>query len=102
MLFFNKKIILKYHAKVRMRERILSENATEKDLRNQVLKDFQVKSIRRKTPKDQEGNFKVWVHGARLYACRETDKCIYVKTVIQMLPEDEERIKDEIDRIILD
>ena len=97
MIFFTKKIIITQHAKNRYMERVAKKKLSNKVLRQSILNDFQVKAIRKKTPKKEDGEFKLWVHGARLYACIETEKTIVVKTVIQMLPEDEKRIKEEIE-----
>lgn len=97
MLFFPKKIIVTKHAKNRYLERVAKSKLPERQIRQEILNDFQIKSVRKKTPKDENGQFKLWVHGARLYACIETEKTIVVKTVIQMLPEDEKRIKEEIE-----
>lgn len=102
MLFFTKKIVVLKHAKDRMRERVLGEKASDKAIRDKVLSDFQVKNIRKKTPKGENGDFKVWVHGSRLYVCQEKENTIFVITVIQMLPQDEERIIREINSINLD
>lgn len=97
MLFFSKKIIVTRHAKNRYLERVAKGKLSDRQVRQEILNDFQIKSVRKKTPKGKDGQFKLWVHGARLYACIETEKTIVVKTVIQMLPEDEKRIKEEIE-----
>lgn len=97
MLFFTKNIIVTQHAKRRYIERVSKISLSSRKVREMILKDFQVKSVRRKTPKAENGEFKLWVHGSRLYVCIEKEKTIIVKTVIQMLPEDEKRIKEEIE-----
>lgn len=94
MLLFTKRIYITKHAKERYKERV--ENVSFPQVRKGVLKDFSVKRVRRKTPKNEKGEFKVWCHGSRLYSCVETEKTIVVKTVIQMLPRDEEKILREI------
>lgn len=97
MLLFTKKIIITQHAKKRYIERISKNPIKTKQIRQEILHDFQIKNIRKKTPKDENGEFKIWVFGSRLYVCNETEKTIIVKTVIQMLPEDEKRIIKEIE-----
>lgn len=94
MLLFTKKIIISAHAKNRYRERI--KDVPFSEIRKGILQDFSVSRVRRKTPKNEKNEFKVWCHGSRLYSCVETEKTIVVKTVIQMLPKDEEKIKKEI------
>lgn len=94
MLLFTKKIYITKHAKERYQERV--ENVSFHQVRKGILKDFSVNRIRRKTPKNEQGEFKIWCHGSRLYSCVETEKTIVVKTVIQMLPKDEEKIIKEI------
>lgn len=100
MLFFPKKIIVTKHAKNRYLERVAKGKLSDRQIRQEILNDFQIKSVRKKTPKDENGQFKLWVHGSRLYVCIETDKTIVVKTVIQMLPQDEQRIIKEIEGMI--
>lgn len=97
MLLFTKKVIITQHAKERYLERVAKEQMNNRQVRSAILNDFQIKNVRKKTPKNEENEFKLWVFGSRLYICNETDKTIVVKTVIQMLPEDEKRIIKEIE-----
>lgn len=97
MLLFTKKVIISQHAKERYLERVAKKPMNNRQVRSAILNDFQIKNVRKKTPKNEQNEFKLWVFGSRLYVCNETDKTIVVKTVIQMLPEDEKRIIKEIE-----
>lgn len=99
MLLFSKRIIITKHAKKRYIERIARHEMNERELRKAILSDFQIKKVRRKTRKKEDGSFSLWCFGAREYACIEKSKTIIIKTVIQKMPKDEKRLMRKDNRL---
>ena len=64
-------------------------------IRKQILEDFQVMNIRYKEVKQADNTFRVFTKGARIYACKETEKTIVVKTVIQQTAEQAKEFKEK-------
>lgn len=90
MLFFTKKVWISKHAIQRYRERVpKAKEINDFNIRKAILKDLQIKNVRRKTVKNENNEFKVWVRGAKCYICVETQKVITIKTVINATPERE-------------
>lgn len=79
MLFFIKKIKISNHAKNRFKQRCEKEN-----IFRCIYRDLQTNNIVKKSPKNEKNEFKVLTKNNRLYICKELEKYIVIKTVIQL------------------
>lgn len=79
MLFFIKKIKISNHAKNRFKQRCEKENVFRC-----IYRDLQTNNVVRKSPKNEKDEFKVLTKNNRLYICKELEKYIVIKTVIQL------------------
>lgn len=87
MLFFIKKIKISNHAKNRFKQRCEKENVFRC-----IYKDLQTNNIVKKSPKNEKNEFKVLTKNNRLYICKELEKYIVIKTVIQLNKKSKKKI----------
>lgn len=80
MRFFSKRIIITKHAKKRYRERI--SNISDEQIQKNILNDFEIKNIKKKTVKNEKGYFKLLVKGNREYTIIEKKNSLVIVTII--------------------
>ena len=100
MQFFTKKLWISKHCISRFDERVGDKEGnpielTKTDIRKRILSDFEVRNVRYKSPKEENGDFFLFAKSARLYACQEKEKVIIVKTVIQQTQEKAKEFREK-------